>query len=168
MFIFQIFSKPIGAHHQSTHCHTKNVPKYQYWHFGTPTDWQNNRRKRSDRLQQPACDTEPFFPYQLAFVPLRTDEGATPSQSVTSYSLGNQRVYEGTYHISTAAEKAWSWTLAFHSFYKQRMLKNIKKYVSMGYSGFKTSLKRCFYSIFSVQSSVFSLMFSLMRHRVNK
>lgn len=38
----------------------------------------------------------------------------------------------------------------------------------MGYSGFKTSLKRCFYSISSVQSSVFSLMFSLMRHRVNK
>ena len=38
----------------------------------------------------------------------------------------------------------------------------------MDYSGFKTSLKRCFYSIFSVQSSVFSLMFSLMRHRVNK
>ena len=38
----------------------------------------------------------------------------------------------------------------------------------MGYSGFKTFLKRCFYPYFSVQSSVFSLMFSLMRHRVNK
>ena len=28
----------------------------------------------------------------LAFVPSRTDEGATPSQSVPSYPLGNQRV----------------------------------------------------------------------------
>lgn len=47
------------------------------------------------------------------------------------------------------------------------MLKNIKKYVSMGYIGFKTSIKRYFYPIFSVQSSVFSLMFSLMRQSVN-
>ena len=38
----------------------------------------------------------------------------------------------------------------------------------MGYIGFRTSIKRYFYPIFSVQSSVFSLMFSLMRHRVNK
>ena len=33
---------------------------------------------------------EPFFPYPLAFVPSRIDEGATPSQSVPSYPLGNQ------------------------------------------------------------------------------
>ena len=38
----------------------------------------------------------------------------------------------------------------------------------MGYIGFKRFIKRYFYPIFSVQSSVFSLMFSLMRHRVNK
>ena len=38
----------------------------------------------------------------------------------------------------------------------------------MGYIGFKTSIKHYFYPIFSVQCSVFSLMFSLMRHRVNK
>ena len=38
----------------------------------------------------------------------------------------------------------------------------------MGYTEFKTSIKRYFYPIFSIQSSVFSLMFSLMRHRVNK
>lgn len=75
---------------------------------------------------------------------------------------------ESAYHISTAAEEGWSWTLAFHSFYKQRILKNIKKYVSMGYIGFKTSIKHYFYPIFSVQSSVFSLMFNLIRHRVNK
>lgn len=75
---------------------------------------------------------------------------------------------ESAYHITTAAEKGWSWTLAFHSFYKQRILKNIKKYVSMGYIGFKTSIERYFYPIFSVQSSVFSLMFSLIRHRINK
>ena len=37
----------------------------------------------------------------------------------------------------------------------------------MGYSGFKTFLKRCSYPIFSIQSSVFSLMFSLMRQSVN-
>ena len=37
----------------------------------------------------------------------------------------------------------------------------------MGYSGFKTSLKRSFYPYFSVQSSVFNLMFSLMRQSVN-
>lgn len=48
------------------------------------------------------------------------------------------------------------------------MLKNIKKYVSMGYIGFRTSIKRYFYPIFSVQSSVFSLMFNLIRHKVNK
>ena len=75
---------------------------------------------------------------------------------------------ESAYHITTVAKEGWSWTLAFHSFYKQRMLKNIKKYVSMGYIGFKRSIKRYSYPIFSVQSSVFSLMFSIMRHRVNK
>ena len=75
---------------------------------------------------------------------------------------------ESAYHITTVAEEGWSWTLAFHSFYKQRMLKNIKKYVSMGYIGFKRFIKRYFYPIFSVQSSVFSLMFSLIRHRINK
>lgn len=37
----------------------------------------------------------------------------------------------------------------------------------MGYIGFKTSIKHYFYPIFSVQSSVFSLMFSLMRQSVN-
>ena len=38
----------------------------------------------------------------------------------------------------------------------------------MGYIGFKTSIKRYFYPIFSVQSSVFSLMFNLIRHKVSK
>lgn len=33
----------------------------------------------------------------------------------------------------------------------------------MGYIGFKTSPFRYFYPIFSIQSSVFSQMFSLMR-----
>ena len=40
---------------------------------------------------------EPFFLYLSAFVPLRTDEGATPFQSVPSYPLGNQIAWSSSY-----------------------------------------------------------------------
>ena len=61
------------------------------------------------------------------------------------------------FHNFAAAFKneGWSWTLAFHSFYKQRMLKNIKKYVSIGYIEFKHPLNAVFtpFSVFRVQYS---------------